>query len=162
MALSTKKPAETTKSATRATSKNAALNDQLMRDSSSVFVGDVSEVIARMRNGIPADVIAVFAADLGISEPRLLDLLRLSERRNKVLTGTNAGLPAVVQDRLYRAWRVLKRAVDVLESQEAAGSWLSCANRSLGGEAPLALLDTEVGYELVLATLGRVEHGVVS
>ena len=30
------------------------------------------------------------------------------------------------------------------------------SNRSLGGEAPLSLLDTEVGYELVPDTLGRI------
>nr|WP_315215725.1 MbcA/ParS/Xre antitoxin family protein [uncultured Duganella sp.] len=35
-------------------------------------------------------------------------------------------------------------------------------NRSLGGKAPLSLLDTEAGYELVLDTLGRIEHGIVS
>ncbi|WP_220476902.1 antitoxin Xre/MbcA/ParS toxin-binding domain-containing protein [Massilia cavernae] len=46
--------------------------------------------------------------------------------------------------------------------EEAAKTWLRQNNRSLGGEVPLSLLDTEVGYELVLDTLGRIEHGVVS
>jgi uncharacterized protein (DUF2384 family) len=33
---------------------------------------------------------------------------------------------------------------------------------SSDGKLSLALLDTEVGYELVLDTLGRIEYGVVS
>lgn len=63
---------------------------------------------------------------------------------------------------MYRAERVWSRAVEVLEDEDSARLWINRNNRSLGGEAPLALLDTEVGYELVLDTLARIEYGVVS
>jgi putative toxin-antitoxin system antitoxin component (TIGR02293 family) len=65
-------------------------------------------------------------------------------------------------DRPYRTERVLKRAVSVLQDADAAREWLSRANRSLGGEVPLAMLDTEDGYQLVLDTLARIEYGVIS
>ena len=74
----------------------------------------------------------------------------------------NGVLSATEQDRIYRAEKVLARTVEVLEDDEAATKWINQANRSLGGEVPLALLDTEVGYELVLDTLGRIEYGIVS
>lgn len=35
-------------------------------------------------------------------------------------------------------------------------------NRALGGERPLALLDSDVGSLAVERVLGRIEHGVYS
>lgn len=50
--------------------------------------------------------------------------------------------------------------MQVLEDEDAARRWINRENRSLGGESPLSLLDTEAGYELVLDTLARIEYGV--
>jgi putative toxin-antitoxin system antitoxin component (TIGR02293 family) len=83
-------------------------------------------------------------------------------KRMKSRISKNASLSASEQDRIYRADRVWSRAVEVLEDEDAARAWIRRANRSLGGAAPLSLLDTEVGYELVLDTLSRIEYGVVS
>lgn len=74
----------------------------------------------------------------------------------------NGELSSSERDRMYRAEKVWQRAMDVFEDEEAVRTWVVQSNRSLGGEAPLALLDTEPGYELVLDTLGRIEHGIVS
>ena len=66
------------------------------------------------------------------------------------------------EERSYRAQRVFTRALAVLEDDAAARAWMKRSNRSLGGKPPLALLDTEVGYELVLDTLSRIEYGIIS
>jgi putative toxin-antitoxin system antitoxin component (TIGR02293 family) len=71
-------------------------------------------------------------------------------------------LVGVEQDRMYRVSRVLTRTVEVLEDEDAAKEWIKRENRSLGGESPLSMLDTEAGYELVLDTLSRIEYGVIS
>lgn len=126
------------------------------------FAGNTSEVIARMRSGTPAREVPGIAADLGVSQDRLFELLRLPKSTVKGRISTDATLSTTEQDRMYRATRALTRAVEVFEDKATARLWLSEANRALGGEVPLALLDTEVGYELVLDTLGRIEYGVVS
>lgn len=97
-----------------------------------------------------------------LSQDRLFELLRLPKSTMKARISNDGVLSATEQDRMYRAERVLARAVEVLEDDDAARSWVNRANRSLGGEMPLSLLDTEVGYELVLNTLGQIEYGVVS
>lgn len=130
--------------------------------SMSAFGGDTTDVIARMRTGTPARAVPGIAVRFGISQDRLLDLLRLPKSTVKGRISTDGKLSGTEQDRVYRAERVLERALQVLEDEEAAKAWLTRTNRSLGGEVPLALLDTEVGYELVLDTLGRIEYGVVS
>lgn len=132
------------------------------RPSPAAFKGDIYEVISKMRSGTPARSVPGIAFNLGLSQDRLFDLLRLPKSTMKGRISADGKLSAIEQDRVYRAERVLARAVQVLEDEEAARAWLSRPNRSLGGEVPLALLDTEVGYELVLDTLGRIEYGVVS
>lgn len=127
-----------------------------------VFIGDTAELIQEMRAGTPATVIPLLAHRLGVSQDRLFEVLRLPRSTMKGRISKRALLSPVEQDRMYRADRVWSRAVAVLDDESAARSWLNQKNRSLGGEAPLSLLDTEVGYELVLDILGRIEFGVVS
>lgn len=128
----------------------------------SAFHGDPATVIEGMRRGTPASVIPVLAARFGLSQDGLFDILRLPRSTMKSRISKNAPLSASEQDRMYRAERVWARTVDVLEDESAAQAWISRANRSLGGETPLSMLDTEAGYELVLDTLGRIEYGIVA
>lgn len=128
----------------------------------SAFAGDTVDVIARMRSGTPARTIPHIASTLGITQDKLFELLNLPKSTVKGRISANGMLSATEQDRVYRAGKVLARAVQVLEDEDAARTWLNRENRSLGGEIPLALLDTEPGYELVLDTLGQIEYGVVS
>lgn len=126
------------------------------------FEGDAFKIITIMRRGTPARTVPGIASNLGVSQDRLFELLRLPKSTVKGRISADGKLSATEQDRVYRAEKVLSRALEVLEDEDAAKGWLNQANRSLGGEIPLALLDTEVGYELVLDTLGRIEYGVVS
>ena len=91
-----------------------------------------------------------------------MDLLRLPKSTVKGRISADGLLSATEQDRVYRAENILSCAMRVLEDEDAARAWVSRPNRSLGGEVPLALLDTEAGYELVMDTLGRIEYGIVS
>jgi putative toxin-antitoxin system antitoxin component (TIGR02293 family) len=92
----------------------------------------------------------------------LFDYLHLPNTAVKRRVSTDGKLSPLEQDRVYRTEKVLARTVQVFEDLGAARAWLMRENRSLGGEPPLALLDTHLGYELVMDTLGRIEHGVVS
>ena len=126
------------------------------------FRGDASELIRKMRAGTPARIIPDMAARLGLSQDRLFDTLKLPKSTMKARISDDALLSSAEQDRIYRAEKVWARALGVLEDEQSARRWIVRENRSLGGEAPLSLLDTEAGYELVLDTLGRIEYGIVS
>lgn len=132
------------------------------RGGSPAFQGDTSDQIRRMRTGISVTVVADIANRLGISQENLYQMLKLPTSAIKNHINKRGMLSAVEQDRMYRVDRVFNRTIEVLEDASAASIWIKQPNRALGGEAPLSLLDTEVGYELVLDTLGRIEHGVVS
>jgi putative toxin-antitoxin system antitoxin component (TIGR02293 family) len=65
-------------------------------------------------------------------------------------------------DRLFRVARIAVRAAEVLGGQERASQWLHASNRALGGQAPVELLDTDLGSRQVEDVLGRIEHGIFS
>lgn len=124
---------------------------------------DVSDQIRALRNGsIRGTHIPDLAARVGVSQDYLLSQLRLPKSTIASRISRDEALSALEQDRIYRVERVLARACQVLGQATGAQEWICRPNRSLGGEAPLSLLDTEAGYELVLDTLGRIEYGVYS
>ena len=81
--------------------------------------------------------------------------------RLRVKIGSQEGLfNSEESAKLVRLARVVERAKNVFEDVEAALDWLKSANAALSGATPLSLLDTDIGAESVLDTLGRIEHGV--
>lgn len=69
-------------------------------------------------------------------------------------------VPAPIADKVARTHDVLGRACEVLGSRAAARAWLIRPNPVLGGQNPLSLLDTSLGWAEVKHALGRLEHGV--
>jgi putative toxin-antitoxin system antitoxin component (TIGR02293 family) len=69
-------------------------------------------------------------------------------------------LPELARERLARLARVTARAEEVLEDRGKAHRWLQEPIRALGMRRPIELLATEAGTELVLQTLGQLEHGL--
>ena len=62
--------------------------------------------------------------------------------------------------KLVRLAQVAERAGEVFQDVDASLDWLKSPNAALGGATPLSLLDTGIGANSVMDTLGRIEHGV--
>ncbi len=126
-----------------------------------VKAATVDELRARRRAGLPyASVDAVSAAyRIGAGDlVRILALpLRTLARRKK-----ERRLHADESDRLLRLGRVAALAEEVLGSREKATRWLHERNTALGGETPLARLDSDLGSRQVEDALVRIAHGVYS
>lgn len=65
-------------------------------------------------------------------------------------------------DRLYRLARIVAIANEYLGDRERALRWLKRPNRALGGVAPVAAIDTELGARQVENILGRIAYGGIS
>ena len=65
-------------------------------------------------------------------------------------------------DRVMRYARLLGRAVEVLEGEDAARRWLTRPQYGLGGAVPLDFAETEAGAREVENVLGRIDYGVYS
>jgi putative toxin-antitoxin system antitoxin component (TIGR02293 family) len=124
-------------------------------------IDSLEELRDRLREGLPYGSLEAVASKFGIARDEISAALHLPARtiarRKKA-----ARLPADESDRLFRLARIAAEAARVLGSEEKAARWLHEGNRALGGEIPLALLDTEIGARRVEEILGRIEHGVFS
>ena len=115
--------------------------------------------IGLVRRGISAAAVDALSKSLRVSQSELAASLGVPERtlarrkREGVLTSDESA-------KLLRIARVAGRAREVFEDFDAALDWLKSPNAALDGATPLSLLDTEIGAESVLDTLGRIEHGV--
>jgi len=65
-------------------------------------------------------------------------------------------------DRLYRLARIVALANQNLGDHERSMRWLKHPNRALGGLAPVAAIDTELGARQVENVLGRIAYGGIS
>jgi putative toxin-antitoxin system antitoxin component (TIGR02293 family) len=119
---------------------------------------DMSEAI---RHGFPPAVVEKLMQASGLTLKELASALDLSprslQRRRR-----SGKLARYESDRLYRFARLVAIATEYLGGQERARRWLKHPNRALGGLAPVAAIDTEVGARQVENTLGRIAYGGIS
>lgn len=113
-----------------------------------------------MRKGFSPQVMIDTAGALGLPRDKFYESLRLPKSTMEARIADKKHLNGPETDRLFRLHRVVMRAMKVLDDDNAATQWVQRPNRALGGVTPMSLLDTEIGYEQVLDSLGRIEAGV--
>jgi putative toxin-antitoxin system antitoxin component (TIGR02293 family) len=115
--------------------------------------------VALVRRGLSARAFDALAAALHLSRSELAAVTAIPERTlaRRIREGTLTSEESV---KVLRVARVAARAAEVFENLDAAIDWMKAPNAALEGATPLSLLDTDVGAESVIDTLGRIEHGV--
>ena len=115
--------------------------------------------VSVIRHGISSAAVDSLAKTIHVTQSELAVALGIPERtlaRRK----KEGMLNSEESTKLVRLARVVERAEKVFENLDAALDWLKSPNAALSGTTPLSLLDTDIGAESVLDTLGRIEHGV--
>jgi putative toxin-antitoxin system antitoxin component (TIGR02293 family) len=122
---------------------------------------ELPAVIGAVQSGLPFAEVEALRVGLDIPLERLAPKLGLSKAtlHRRKLEGR---LTPAESDRVIRYARLLGRAVDVLEGEEAARRWLNRPQYGLGGAIPLDYAETEAGAREVENVLGRIEYGVYS
>ena len=120
-----------------------------------------TDLRAAIREGFPQAVVREVMDGAGLTLKELAASLDLSarslQRRRR-----EGRLARYESDRLYRLARLVALAKYYLGNETAAKRWLKRPNRALGGQTPLALIDTEPGARAVENVLGRIAYGGVS
>lgn len=112
-----------------------------------------------IRKGFPSKVLDAFGAKINATNAELAEMLGISVRalawrRRKAI------LAPYDSERMFRVARAVARAEEVFGDLAKGLEWLKSLNPSLGGVSPMSLLDTYIGGDWVMDTLGRIEHGV--
>ncbi|UCJ17773.1 MbcA/ParS/Xre antitoxin family protein [Pseudomonas sp. MM211] len=118
-----------------------------------------AERLQQIRDGFAAELVQAVKATFALPERNLEILLNASistlERRRR----EHKLLDPVASERLDRIAMVCQLAEEVFESRQAAADWMSRANQSLGGQAPIMLCETEIGAKQVRRVLNALDWG---
>lgn len=122
-------------------------------------VSETDDLLRAVRGGLPYASFEVLTDKLGLDPVTVgavvgIPARTLARRKHARL------LSPIESDRLYRLAYVTHVASAVLGGVEAARRWLSHGNRSLGGVAPMTLLDTDIGCRQVEEALVRLNYGM--
>ena len=119
------------------------------------------EMREAIREGFPPRVVGELMRASGLTLRELASALDLSPRS---LQRRRRGgrLARYESDRLYRLARIVAIANEHLGDHQRATRWLKRPNRALGGLAPVAAIDTELGARQVENILGRIAYGGIS
>lgn len=119
----------------------------------------VMDWIPLVRRGLPAASVEAITRLTRTAQSELARALAIPERT--LARRKREGLLSAEESaKFVRFARVVERAEEVFEDGASALAWLKTENPSLGAVTPLSLLDTDLGADTVLNTLGRIEHGV--
>jgi putative toxin-antitoxin system antitoxin component (TIGR02293 family) len=119
-----------------------------------------SDLREAIREGFPHAVLLEVMRASGLTLHELATALDLSSR--SLQRRRRGRLARFESDRIYRMARLLALARETLGESERAIRWLKRTNRALGGLAPIAAIDTELGARQVENLLGRIVYGGIS
>jgi putative toxin-antitoxin system antitoxin component (TIGR02293 family) len=119
------------------------------------------ELREAIRDGFPPAVVEELMRASGLTLKELASALDLSPRSLQRRRRTGR-LARYESDRLYRLARIVALANEYLGDHGRAMRWLKHPNRALGGLAPVAAIDTELGARQVENILGRIAYGGIS
>jgi putative toxin-antitoxin system antitoxin component (TIGR02293 family) len=115
------------------------------------------EAVEMVEDGLPAETIGRLQRLGDVSEA---DLASIIPRRTLSHLKKTSRLSTEQSDRIARAAGAFQMAHEVFGNRDKANDWMRHPNRSLGGKAPLALLRTGSGAQLVEDVLTRIAWGV--
>lgn len=123
---------------------------------------NTAKLVDMLHQGLPVTELESLQESLDIPMEKLLNVLGISKSTLHRRRKTAQRLDTPESDRVLRFARLMRRAVDVMESHEAARLWLKSPQIGLGGTIPLDYAQTEVGAREVEDLLGRIEYSVYS
>lgn len=122
------------------------------------FMGS-HELLKLSRQGLPKRGLMALAKKISLTIQEFSNIMHISERTlqrydDDAIIKTEYAEKAVELARLYT------RGEEVFGSLDKFKIWMKTPLYVFNGEAPVSLLDTSVGFDIVFKELGRIEHGI--
>ena len=111
--------------------------------------------------GVNKNALIHLAEYLSLSLQQMASLLSISTKTIQKYT-SNQHFNRNVSEKIIKIAEVAAKGSDVFGSRERFLIWLNEDNKALNDKTPSSLLGSNLGIDLVLDELGRVEHGVLS
>ncbi|MCZ4221859.1 type II RES/Xre toxin-antitoxin system antitoxin [Pedobacter rhodius] len=119
------------------------------------------DLLKLARKGIAKKSLIALAKQISLTIEEMAGVLHISDRTLQRYTPDTL-VKTEYADRAIELALLYERGIEVLGSEKAFSNWVKSPNFALGGEIPFNLLDTRIGFNMVLNILGRIEYGVFS
>jgi putative toxin-antitoxin system antitoxin component (TIGR02293 family) len=131
----------------------------LLGSPKSVRLSNDFEIVKFARQGFPKRLLLVLAKKISLTVQELATILHISERTlqrydDDAIIKTEYAEKAVELARLYA------RGEEVFGTMDKFKLWVKAPSLIFNGEAPVSMLDTSAGFDMVFRELGRIEHGI--
>jgi putative toxin-antitoxin system antitoxin component (TIGR02293 family) len=132
------------------------INKKFPKRSNSAF-----DYIGIIRGGLKSKSVNSFIKHSSLTQKQVSRMIHISERtlqRNppeKIIDTTSS-------ERLIDLTRLFHKGITVFNEKAKFITWLNRPNRALDNQKPIELIETNMGIDLVIDELLRIEHGVFS
>ena len=111
------------------------------------------------RKGFPKSVLLSLAKKISLNIQELANILHISERTLQRYDD-NAIIKTEYAEKAVELARLYTRGEEVFGSMDKFKIWVKTPGYVFKGEAPVTILDTSAGFDMVFRELGRIEHGI--
>ena len=131
----------------------------ILNGASSRNLSNDYDVLKLARKGFSKSELMLLGKRLSLNLQELSSILHISERTlqryaDDAIIKTEYAEKAVELARLY------SRGEEVFGAMDKFKLWIKTPAYIFNGEAPVSLLDTSTGFDMVFKELGRIEHGI--
>ena len=117
------------------------------------------DILTSSRMGLPKHSLMALAKKISLTIQEFANIMHISERtlqryEDDTIIKTEYAEKAIELARLYT------RGQEVFGSLDKFKTWMKTPLHVFKGEAPVSLLDTSIGFDMVFKELGRIEYGV--
>ena len=117
------------------------------------------DILETSRQGLPKHSLMALAKKISLTLQEFANIMHISERtfqryEDDTIIKTEYAEKAIELARLYT------RGEEVFGSLDKFKTWMKTPLHVFKGEAPVSLLDTSIGFDMVFKELGRIEYGI--
>jgi putative toxin-antitoxin system antitoxin component (TIGR02293 family) len=117
------------------------------------------DIINLARKGFSKATLLALAKKISLNLQELANILHISERTLQRYDD-NEIIKLEYAEKAVELARLYTRGEEVFGSIDKFKLWIKAPSLIFNGEAPVTILDTSAGFDMVFRELGRIEHGV--
>ena len=114
-----------------------------------------------IKKGLETKSVSAFIEHSGLTKKHVSIFIHVSARTLQ-RNDPNKRLNINSSERLLELTRLYYMGIEVFENTTKFNQWLQRPNLALGKKPPIELLDTNIGLDLVMDELIRIDYGVFS
>ena len=117
------------------------------------------DIVRLARQGFPKHALLSLAKKISLNIQELANILHISERTLQRYDDDEV-IKKEYAEKAVELARLYTRGEEVFGSMDKFKLWMKNPSYVFKGEAPVSLLDTSAGFDMVFKELGRIEHGI--